>query len=70
MIKLSFGYAKYLLMRVYIIALYAIKIFRATHVLRHADSACHKNNIKENSSLLNIDNKISKKKISEKINVN
>jgi len=41
-----------------------------THVLRHADSACHKNNIKENNSSLSTDNqnnnKNSDKKISEK----
>lgn len=42
-----------------------------THVLRHADSACHKNNIKENTpSLLNIDNKNSNKEISATININ
>jgi len=28
-----------------------------THVLRHADSACHKNNIKESTSLLLNNNK-------------
>lgn len=42
-----------------------------THVLRHADSAHHKNNLKENTSAsLNIENKISNEKISEKININ
>ncbi|KAM0727925.1 Zinc finger protein 862 [Formica fusca] len=38
-----------------------------THVLRHADSVCHKNNMKESTSLLlNADNKSLNKKLTEK----
>jgi hypothetical protein len=37
-----------------------------SHVLRHANSTCHKNNIKENTSLLNSNNVNSIKKISRK----
>ncbi|KAM0726713.1 hypothetical protein ACS0PU_007897 [Formica fusca] len=38
-----------------------------TYVLRHADSACHKNNMKESTSLLlNADNRSLNKKLTEK----
>lgn len=37
-----------------------------SHVLRHANSTCHKNNMKENTSLLNRNNASSIKKVSRK----
>jgi len=37
-----------------------------THVLRHADSACHKNNINENNSSLSTDNKNNNKNSDKK----
>jgi len=49
MTNINLGYGKYHQMIVFFIALNAIKISCNTRILRHADSSCHKNNIKEST---------------------